>query len=684
MSYQAGKTFLSRGDSSFLLGEIMFRRLVRIFVLIAALCAAAPSMALAQTQAAWTLLIYLDGDNNLEQHAIDDFIEMAAVGSSDTINVLVQFDRTPGYDTRYGDWTGALRFRVEREMSPEPANALVDLGEVNMGDPQTLADFVSWGMAAFPAQRTALVLWNHGDGWRASSMAKAGRKAICWDDTNGRDALDSAELRDVLSMVTNGGVRPLDLLAFDACLMAMIEIDAQISPYVQVRVGSEDTEPGTGYPYDVILRDLFHHPDWNGAALGTMIVERYYQTYWGETQSAVRLGADYAGLIDAVDRFALALLEHQATEIDAIRAARRQVRVFEVNYVDLSDLAQLIVGSTSINALRSAAQAVLDAANRVTLANRYGASLAGSNGISVYFPAQPMQWDELYAGDSEYLDFTKQTHWDEFLQAYLEIVWTCEPDIYEPDDAWDAVSPMIIDGQGQRRNFCPAGDLADWVAFEIDAGRTVEITTWELSFNCDTALRLYDADGTTLLVEDDDGGEGRASHIVWTSPTTTTLYLKAIEYYRRTGPDTGYTLQIDLIDTAITVIGQVSVQGRTSAEGVQIRAQPGDQNTGSDADGVFSLNVTLPCTITASLNGFLPAYWVLTEATTSTLHLDSMTLWGGDLNADGQIDILDIAFVGARFGSADPAADLTADGVVDIRDLVLPASNFGRTAWDTQ
>ncbi len=660
----------------------MFRRLIYTLVLIVALCVPAPLAALAQPLAEWTLLIYLDGDNNLEREAINDFVEMAAVGSSPTVNVLVQFDRIPGYDARYGDWTGTLRFRIEQGMTPEAANAIADLGEMNMGDPQTLIDFVSWGMTAFPARRTALILWNHGDGWRATSLAKAGRKAICWDDTNGRDALDAAELRDALAALTNDGAQPLDLIAFDACLMAMVEIDAQIAPYTRVRVGSQDTEPGTGYPYDTILRDLLRHPDWSGAALGTAIVERYYQAYWGETQSAVRLDADYAALIDAVDRFALSLIEHQAAEIEVVRAARRQVRSFEVSYIDLSDLARLIAGSTGVAALRSAAQAVIDAVNRVTLANRHGATLAGSNGISVYFPAQPAQWDDIYAGGSGYLDFSMQTHWDEFLLAYLEIAWACDPDAYEPDNTWDAVSPMVIDGQGQRRNFCPAGDLADWLAFEIDAGRTVEIETSELGVNCDTAIRLYGADGATLLAQDDDGGEGRASRLVWTSPVATTLYLEVIEYYRRTGPDTGYTLHIDLIDTSVVVLGQVGIQGRSSAGGVQIWAQPGDRTVKSDASGAFSLSVTLPCTISASLDGFLTAYWTLTEATTQTLHLEPATLWGGDLNGDGRIDILDIAFVGARFGSADPLADLTADGVVDIRDLVLPAGNFGRTAWD--
>jgi hypothetical protein len=154
-----------------------FAALIGTLVLLLASLPAAPAQA-QRSPASWTVLVYLDADNNLEREAIDDFLEMAAIGSSAAINVVVQFDRVPGYDSRYGDWTGTLRFRVTQGMTPQPASAIADLGEVNMGHPQTLSDFVSWGRATYPAQRTALVIWNHGDGWRTLSSLKGRRKAI--------------------------------------------------------------------------------------------------------------------------------------------------------------------------------------------------------------------------------------------------------------------------------------------------------------------------------------------------------------------------------------------------------------------------------------------------------------------------------------------------------------------------
>jgi hypothetical protein len=52
---------------------------------------------------------------------------------------------------------------------------------------------------------------------------------------------------------------------------------------------------------------------------------------------------------------------------------------------------------------------------------------------------------------------------------------------------------------------------------------------------------------------------------------------------------------------------------------------------------------------------------------------------GGDVNADAKIDILDIAYIGARFEGQDALADLNQDGQVNILDLVLAATNYGQT-----
>ena len=115
-------------------------------------------------QADWTFMVYLAADNNLEGAGIDDFLQMADVGSNSDVNILVLFDRIPGNDDRYGDWTDTRRGIVNFGDVPDALWG-TSMGELNMGAPQTLIDFVVWGMQNYPADKYVIDLWDHGSGW---------------------------------------------------------------------------------------------------------------------------------------------------------------------------------------------------------------------------------------------------------------------------------------------------------------------------------------------------------------------------------------------------------------------------------------------------------------------------------------------------------------------------------------
>lgn len=128
--------------------------------------------------AKWTILVYMNADNDLEGDGIDDFIEMAEVINSDQINIVVQFDRIAGYSDRFGDWTGTARFHVKNGSTPTVEEALLDPDEKvsmvpkekNMGDPEILKDFIRWGKETFPAEHYILVIWGHGAGYRVLNL----------------------------------------------------------------------------------------------------------------------------------------------------------------------------------------------------------------------------------------------------------------------------------------------------------------------------------------------------------------------------------------------------------------------------------------------------------------------------------------------------------------------------------
>ena len=138
--------------------------LLVLVTLISGTVSAAPPPA--APQAKWTVMVYISGDNNLEDYVVKDIeLELAPTGSSANVQVVALADRGPGYDTSYGDWQTTKLFHVTQGMTADGANAVADWGERNMGDKQTLIDFVTWTKANYPADHYALVFWGHGWNW---------------------------------------------------------------------------------------------------------------------------------------------------------------------------------------------------------------------------------------------------------------------------------------------------------------------------------------------------------------------------------------------------------------------------------------------------------------------------------------------------------------------------------------
>ena len=282
-------------------------------------------------QAEWTFLVYMGADNNLEAAGIDDFLEMAEVGSDANVNIVVLFDRHWEWDTGYDDWTDARRGIINHGDEPDTTWG-TNIGEVNMGDPQTLVDFVEWGMQTYPASRYAVVLWDHGSGWRArgepppSRLASVDECVPCTQDSPDCDMYGTAcelddgcsaeddhlfmqELGNALQTIEMD-VRQLDLVGFDACLMSMVEVAYEIREHATVMVGSERSEPNDGWPYDTLLADLVADPSMTAADLGGTIVSRYYESHGdSQTHSAISLSS-MDTLASKIDLFAQTLRDN--------------------------------------------------------------------------------------------------------------------------------------------------------------------------------------------------------------------------------------------------------------------------------------------------------------------------------------------------------------------------------------
>jgi len=396
----------------------------------------------------WTFLVYMAGDNSLENAGVVDLGEMKKIGTRAGMNVVAQFDRP----------TGCTRYLLNQK-TPLARDAVEKLGPQNTGDPAALIKFITWGVTRYPADRYALVLWNHGQGWddtdiyarsrlrdvrrprrirralfrtsveKAAAVQKEGglvARAILLDD-GAKDFLDNLEMKAVLAATRKLLKRNLDLLGMDACLMSMVEVGYQSRSSVDYAVGSEETEPGDGWPYDEILRALDDNPSMTGEELGKVVVAAYLTSYKGGrnavTQSLCNL-AKAERAADAVKRLGTALT---AALVDvksrsAINDARNRVQNYEVrDNVDLVDLCRLLGGLDDIpGGVKEAAAGVVagllppqgDSAY-VVASGFVGNPMKNSNGAAIYFPTE--QVSPLYAK----LDWARATGWGRFLEAYI-------------------------------------------------------------------------------------------------------------------------------------------------------------------------------------------------------------------------------------------------------------------------
>ena len=110
-------------------------------------------------------MVYLDADNDLEAAGIDDLNEMEMVGSTENVNIVVLWD---GIAEIPGTRVYELIYHPDPGIGSAPIYPdFIPLGhEMNMGDHETLAAFATWAMGEYPAEHYALILWDHGDGWK--------------------------------------------------------------------------------------------------------------------------------------------------------------------------------------------------------------------------------------------------------------------------------------------------------------------------------------------------------------------------------------------------------------------------------------------------------------------------------------------------------------------------------------
>ena len=359
------------------------------------------------------------------------------------------------------------------------ATLLEDWGEPDLGSAELLRDFVLRGKALFPAERTLLMVYDHGYAWRG----------CCWDDT-GAGWLTMPEMRQGLTEA--GGI---DLLAFTApCTMAALESAYELRGCVDVYLGSEE---GSGHNVwrgfmDEVVAILDTYPMFSTAQTAAWIVEELAMSglsgdaYDYLTMSAIaseRLDEAIAGLDALSDYVTADYLVCGGDVYLARQEAFELARMLDIEgyfLVDAWDFLRRLEMGASDPALALLAAAAKDAILQSVVANCHCPLESGAKGLNLFFPVREQDWSSNYGSE---LEFAADTSWDELLRASL--AWAIPTAAEAPRPGPPACTPNPFRDE-TRLSFSAAPGAA-------------------------AVLRLYDTRGRLVRRVP----AGRTDHVVW-------------------------------------------------------------------------------------------------------------------------------------------------------------------------
>lgn len=410
----------------------------------------------------WTVIVFAAADNNLRDFAPRNQKQMAVVGSNDTVNILMHMDIRLS-----GSKKISRRYHIQKNNPVQ-----VEIAEktpMDSGDPETLISACKWAIEEYPAQHYMLVLWNHGTGIidpygrrhfdtnfmfhynPATNNFELDRtigfidliealddKGCCWDDSTGNYLTNQkleAALNEIVTNQLHG--QKFDIIAFDMCLMSMLEVAEITKRYADIQISSQEVEPGPGWKYDEAL-SIFNTYNPNKREVAVNIVNAFAKAYRPSnghpgfvdfTQSALDLT-----LVEELERNVNDLAEALIRALDsdkghiyrnviaASRAKKNLTHFNEPTYVDLHHLYTNLLKNirenfkqpldhTTMQIIRNL-ELGLGLFKKVVIHSVSGSNLPNARGISIFFPEKRIHPSYKKA------NFAKN-NWINFLTKYV-------------------------------------------------------------------------------------------------------------------------------------------------------------------------------------------------------------------------------------------------------------------------
>ncbi|MDH3366112.1 MAG: clostripain-related cysteine peptidase [Thermoplasmata archaeon] len=401
-----------------------------------ALCCAEADSQIAE----WTVLIYLDGDNNLDEYSEMDIEEMMGVGSTDKVRVLVLWDRYDQPVYLYEVRSTGLEVISGLSAKPPHAEDPIELNgqEVNMGDWRILEAFVDFGIEKYPSEHLMVILWDHG-----SPLF-----GVCWDDHYDWPWWPipfSISYDDVGTSLSGHHV---DVLAFDSCSAGMAEVAYKFGQMnacgdlsVDYMLASELYVPVFGYPYDRMLLQMNSLPETTDVPdVAAVIAAEYADSYSAESPENGGNTANLAvispsGMVESVDAVSdlAALLQSRlesdyATYKPLISDARGEANLIwgvpsDYGFIDLPMFLQGLSKMPRDREVRSCAENALTSLQSeavLYVGNADAAESGSAMGLGVWLPPTIIHYEWVAFQLWYDFDFGEDTGWLDFAYALTD------------------------------------------------------------------------------------------------------------------------------------------------------------------------------------------------------------------------------------------------------------------------
>lgn len=368
-----------------------------------------------QTKSDYTVMVYMVG-SDLEsggQFASTDLKEMMKIGSTKNVNVVVE----TGGSNEWGNSKISNKENQRWLVKKNDIQLLQNVGDRNMGKPETLTDFIDWSMKKYPAEKYGIVLWNHG----AGSVIGYGA-----DEKHDHDALTLSELQQSFAKSYGKNKQKFEMIGFDACLMANVEVAKLLQPYGKYLVASEELEPGHGWDYTPFLKKLTTSPKATGDVVGKAIVDGFKKQseQLGTADDITLSVVDMDKTIDVTKKVENLAKKLQADiknpkKLKEIAKARFRAEDYgnsggigDTDMADISDLAQQL--STQYPA---ESKALMESVKKAVVHNLNSLGNPRAKGLSIYFPSEDRP--NFKSNSVKYDENNFSDTYEKFLSSYV-------------------------------------------------------------------------------------------------------------------------------------------------------------------------------------------------------------------------------------------------------------------------